>query len=556
MKKIKIYGEKNHNARTEIEKIPIDLQQPTSKATIVCFGPLSIHSKSFDFAPWYEVGIDSISSILQGQIERLLRGQDAVLAATTISTYCSISLKSFLQYLIILRQNSNKDLLPESINRDLMNGYISYLSQLEISQVTQKSKYSGIKRILEILIRRGLIPCESSDKTIFPRNPFPGVGHKSRGEDPLPLAQRNEFSLAVKKAVMPLFSDEQKTTSELLSYALLVIALHTGRNTQPLLEMNIDCLRSHPRDDLQFLVLYKRRANSMNKVAVKRQVEHDSDGEVTSTVRPTIARLINRVISTTAELRQYAPEHLRNRVWLYERKKSGRNGTAGEVTSLSTAVLQVWTRHLVERYKLSDTAGKPLRINVSRLRKTFINRVYEILDGDVPATAFAAGNTTAVTQSSYLRPGENAQRNWKFMGAALVQELLTGTIGATEVTPMGQCTSTTQGQYAPKQENKICMSFLNCVRCTNYVVTGDDLYRLFSFYWRVFEERSRMNPVQWKRQFSHIVRLIERDIVDNGISQGIFSVEHVAQERERAKLDIHPFWRSESILSDLSVGVS
>lgn len=99
------------------------------------------------------------------------------------------------------------------------------------------------------------------------------------------------------------------------------------------------------------------------------------------------------------------------------------------------------------------------------------------------------------------------------------------------------------------------MSFINCLRCRNYVVTGDDLYRLFSFYWRVLKEQARMEPKRWRRQFAHIVRLIDRDVIDSGLTQGVFKQAMVNAERERARVDPHPFWRCDTILGDLAEGL-
>ena len=39
--------------------------------------------------------------------------------------------------------------------------------------------------------------------------------------------------MAVKTAVQPLFTDDSEPSGPLLAYALLVVALHTGRNTTP-----------------------------------------------------------------------------------------------------------------------------------------------------------------------------------------------------------------------------------------------------------------------------------------------------------------------------------
>lgn len=95
------------------------------------------------------------------------------------------------------------------------------------------------------------------------------------------------------------------------------------------------------------------------------------------------------------------------------------------------------------------------------------------------------------------------------------------------------------------------MSFMNCLRCRSYVVTGDDLHKLFSFYWRILNERREMDHRIWKKRYSHIVRLIERDVIEEGVATGIFKREKVEEERQRAKIDPHKFWDSSSILIDL-----
>ena len=96
------------------------------------------------------------------------------------------------------------------------------------------------------------------------------------------------------------------------------------------------------------------------------------------------------------------------------------------------------------------------------------------------------------------------------------------------------------------------MSFLNCIRCSNYVVTGDDLHRLFSFYWRILDERTRMPPKRWQREFAHIIRLIDRDVIAVGLAKGIFKKKAVELERQRARIHSHPFWQSDSVVSDLA----
>ncbi|WP_258504155.1 hypothetical protein [Variovorax sp. S12S4] len=255
---------------------------------------------------------------------------------------------------------------------------------------------------------------------------------------------------------------------------------------------------------------------------------------------PTVGRLIQRVIEITQPLRDEAPAHLRDRLWVY---RTTRGADRGSVSALTPQRLGEAAALLAERFDLRDAHGQRLRVTVSMLRQTFVNRINEILDDDLTATAAAAGNSVAVTGINYLKPGEAAEKNWRFMGRALTNELLTSTLGATEKTPVGGCSDVTFGQFAPKVAGAYCMSFLDCLRCRNYVVTGDDLHRLFSFYWRVYRERSRINVVRWRRRYAHVIRLIDRDVIAAGLARRIFKPMQIDQARERARLDPHPYWR-------------
>ena len=511
-------------------------------------------AKHFDFQRWYGVGIDTVTYACQRQIERFLDGQDREVTDLTVRTFCESGLATFLDYLTQLNIALRREITLADIARETMDGYLVFLRDSGVSTVTQKNRYTSAKSVLKSLCDRNLVDeVTTGDSATFPRNPFRGAHLGSQGERPLPKAQRLAFTAAVKTAVMPLFSDAVPPTSDLLAYALLIIALHTGRNTWPLLEMTRDCLHAHPKDDRLFLVLYKRRSHSLVKVALRSDGIDELGTHFMPTVRPSVARLIGRVLELSDRLRDEAPLRLRSRVWLYRmRKHGGGVGAAGDISALTTATLERSIKRLVKRFNLVDTDGAPLRVNVSRLRKTFVNRVYEILDGDIVSTASAAGNTVAVTDINYLRPGERAEKDWKFMGIALVTELLTETLGATERTPVGQCSDPEHGDHAPKRDGATCMNFLNCLRCKNYVVTGDDLYRLFSFYWRILGERIRVPPKRWKREFAHIIRLIDRDVIEAGLSRGTFKRTVVDSERERARHHPHPFWQSDSVISTLA----
>jgi integrase len=511
------------------------------KNTTTKFGRNTSHSLSFDFTRWYGIGIDPITYACQRQIERFLAGQEGALQPTTVVGYCVNGLRFFLDYCSLRRIAYGRELTLTDVHRDMIDGYLGYLAGMGSAVNTQKGRYAHIKSILIALGRRSLISVvPSGDNATFPRNPFPKSNRKAKGETALSKRERQAFTVALRQAIKPLWAENVDVNSELLSYAFLVVALHTGRNTTPLMEMSRDCLRAHPKNNTAFLVLWKRRGYNSSKVALRVMSDAERLLESTPSVRTNVESLIRRVIDLTAPIEAEVPDYLKNRVWLCH---SSDTKGIGRFKPLSAAMLTSATNRLVAQYDLCDSDGKPLRITVSRLRKTFANRIFDLTDGDLSITAAALGSTLQVTDRNYLAPSEDARRNWQFMGELLVKELVNRTIGATyKDTPMGRCVDPVNGQYAPKREGATCMSFLNCLRCKHYVVTAEDLYKLYSFYFRVLDERSRMNTHRWKREYAHIPRLIDHYIVDEGLRRGTFNAAAVVAAREHARTLPHPFW--------------
>lgn len=520
--------------------------------TMVRFGRNASSSRSFNFARWYGSGINPITYACQRQIERFIASQDGALSGSTVANCCNSGLRYFLDYCMLRATAFGRELALSDVNRDMIDGYLSHVAGMGVSTTTQRHYYTKTKSVLLALGRRGLIPLVASgDMATFPRNPFPSTNRKAKGETALSKRERQAFTMALREAIKPLWVDDAHVTGELLVFALLIVALHTGRNTTPLLEMGRDCLRSHPKDNTVFLVLWKRRGYNTSKVALRAESNAESLLESTPSVRTNVERLIRRVMSLTEPLDAEVPDEIKGRVWLYRRTNKG----AGQVTTLTNGALELPIKRLVVEHGLIDSYGKPLRINVSRLRKTFAKRIFELTGGDLPTTAAALGNTPQVADQNYLAPGEDTRRNWQFMGEVLVEELLTRSIGATyKDTPVGRCADSVNGQYAPKREGATCMSFMNCLRCKHYAVTAEDLYKVFSFYFRVLAERSRMDKRRWAREYAHIPRLIDHYIVAEGVRRGTFKATAVEAARERARTLPHPYW-SVDLIDSLEVFV-
>ncbi|MBK5003471.1 hypothetical protein [Pseudomonas sp. S32] len=534
-----------HDAAGNLTTLPQSISEIN---TIVELGLNTSRSRRFNFARWYGVGIDPITHACQRQIERFLARQDGAITATTVASYCVNGLRNFLDCCVLQATAYGRDLLLNDINRVLIDGYLGHLAGLGVATTSQKALYAQTKPVLLALGRRGLIPLIAfGDMATFPSTPFPNSNRKFKSEIAFTTRERQAFSAALRQAIKPIWIDGVTVTGELLAFALLIVALHTGRNSTPLLEMDRNCLRPHPKDDTMFLVLWKRRGYNTSKVVLRAEPDAERLLASTPSVRISVERLIRRVMVLTEPLDAEAPANLKGRIWLY-RTRGSKN--AGNVTALTSPMVAVAATRLAAKYSLTDSDGKPLRINISRLRETFASGIFELTGGDVATTAAALGNTVQVTDQHYLAPTEESRRNWQFMGEVLVQELLNRTIGTTyRDTPMGRCADPENGQYAPKREGATCMNFINCLRCEHYAVTAEDLYKVFSFYFRTLTERSRIDKRRWAREYAHIPRLIDHYIIDEGLRRGIFKAAEVEAAREHARTQPHPFWSVDLIES-------
>lgn len=203
------------------------------------------------------------------------------------------------------------------IDRATIDGFLGHLAGLGITVHSQRGHFGSAKSILYGLASRGLISLVATgDDATFPRNPFPNCS-SGKGETPLPKRQRQLFASALRKAVAPIWDDHTQVTGELLAYVLLTVALHTGRNTTPLLEMRRDCLRAHPKDNSTFLVLWKRRGYTSHKVALRAEISTETHLESTPIVKTNVERLIRRVLALSEPLRAESPDYCKERVWLY-----------------------------------------------------------------------------------------------------------------------------------------------------------------------------------------------------------------------------------------------
>jgi hypothetical protein len=115
--------------------------------------------------------------------------------------------------------------------------------------------------------------------------------------------------------------------------------------------------------------------------------------------------------------------------------------------------------------------------------------------------------------------------------------LRNGTPASAEKTPLGKCSDTKKGRYAPNDGVTHCQRWLHCFKCPNHCVSGDDddLWRLYSFYWLLQRnaEKLRHMPISGMTRFA--IRVMDEVI------PSIFGPKAISA-RDRARHNPHPFW--------------
>jgi hypothetical protein len=298
-------------------------------------------------------------------------------------------------------------------------------------------------------------------------------------------------------------------------------------NTTPLLEMTTDSIQEHPlKENRKLLVLYKRRGNSSNIQVLRYQKKVEN----VQTVLADVAVMIEHIIRCNSPMREVLQS---NFILAYQPTTALK---MGEVTNLSQRVLSYNIDKWVSSSQLEDDSGKLMKVNISRFRKTFENRIWELSGGDPFVTAALAGHSVKVSDTHYLEAPKEAEKNFNFMGRIRVKELTENVHGIEQNTPVARCSDS--AQKTDQLGNKIyCTDFLACVRCRNMVVTKEDLYRLFSFYWLLVFEREQVGAKRWKKYFAHIIRIIDNEIATQ------FDPEYVNVIRAEAEASPHPAWK-------------
>ncbi|AKV96369.1 MAG: hypothetical protein FH752_12105 [Marinobacter adhaerens] len=522
---------------TETKAATVD-QAPVLKPanTVVAFPENTSNRRSADVSPFYGQGYDDITAACHRTLEKLVaesvKTTGKSLSLTTIVGYWNSGFRYFAPFLSLLHAASEECLTMADLNADTIKQFLQYLRNEPIEYGAQKNYFTATKSLLRACHRFGFWP-EADMTTVWPRNPFPNLNKRTKSQKALTKNEKRLLIKALRIEMERIVAHSEPLTNYDLTVCVLSIALSTGMNVTPILELVADCVQPHPlKANLRLLVSFKRRGRSTHVVALRKSEEV---AEMAS-IHLYAADAIDLIHTRNATIRaQFDDPH---RLLVYE---SSSGTTAGKPCRLSAQVLQRSIKRLVDRHQLQTDDGKPLALNVSRLRQTLLNRVWELSGQDPLITARTGRHTVQTGDAHYWEAPPEAETNMRFLGEARVEAMLsTSTIIASDRTPVSSCKDVRRGHRAPKN-GEPCQDYLGCFRCKSFVVTGDDLYRLFSFYWAALRNYDTFGGKRWTKYLKQVIRLIDEEIAP------LFDATLVSEQREKAKHNPHPFWRDLSM---------
>lgn len=501
--------------------------------TVVRFPRNSSGVRRYDFASWYDGRIDAVTRACQQAIQCML--EEGKPATATVVGYCFGGLDSFLPFCRLWSLALPAPMALSDINKDLIESYLNDLKGEEKAYDTQRNRYAHAKSILTAFKRFGWIDGDG----LFPRNAFPHSHRKAKGAKPLSTAERHRVVMQLKADLASIQAGDAPLASNELVVCMLAVAVRSGINPMPLIELSPDCIQPHPiKPDRKLLVSYKRRGNATHIQPLRKS----TDVALLKTVMMDVDAIVDLVRRRNAEVRTHSGQY-GDRLFVYVSRTTNK----GKVCVFNLGMLRRHISQWTDRHGLLDDSGKPLRLNVMRLRKTWENRIWTLSGQDPIVTARLGGHSVEVSNNHYLEAPPEAEKQFRLMGEVLTKDLLDNPGVArlpAENTPVSKCRDSLNGQFAPHENGKHCTNFLACVRCRSFVVTEDDLFRLYSFYWLLVHERSHIGARRWSRYFGHIIRIIDNEIGPR------FAPEVVQAARCKAKENPHPFWRHRDQLEE------
>jgi hypothetical protein len=506
----------------------IDIRDATGQRRNGC------NVRQLDLSKWLGHGVDPWVYACTEILRYLLQRGDRQIA--TIVNYGYSGVPKFLEFLSTQR-HTECPRTPADLQSQHLVKFVAWIKLQYPERSTAKSVYSGLRAVLLAMIARGLIRADRAH--FFPARPFPNSASTKTGATPLSIAEKERMACALRQDIIALHHGQyDQAMSQALTVYLLAVALRTGGNTTPLLEMTRDSLKPHLLPNMMRIDLVKHRSATTQVHALRRL---ESLGESLTVPTDGVA-ILNKVIALTEPLRAQAPPHLCKMLWLFQIEAPIQRG---KIAILRSQLLFRNIKQWVKRHRLLGDDGQALELTLGRLRKSRAHELWVRSDGDLIAVAGLMGNRPRVADRHYLSMTDVIRAE----GAAFIGEVLTDTLRGPhdastkfENTPVGRCKDPLHGDKAPGDGQRLCDQFVHCLGCRSYAIVGSlpDLHRLYSFQEFLQAEIDYFpkgdNYDDWR---AHRQRL--SDLIDHFTAQH-FPAALISQAKALAENEPHRFW--------------
>lgn len=508
---------------------------------------------SFDFNQYCGNGRDALAEQLRDAVWSLRH------ESTGAHLECleNIGIRKFWKFLDALEAAGTAITRPDQIDRNIINQYLTWLDQQIATKGPNKgrplafgSKKIYYDRLKALLVnRQKRVPEAVSSELSFPVNPFPNSNKKTPKRKSYSITEQERI-LAALKADLKLFKRDSSFFSarDVLGLHAAIIAFLTGVNVTPLLEARRDALKPF-LSDRELLVLFKRRGWSTHSISLRKEA---LNLEKEISICPNDVGGYFRQLCAYTEQFQDDTEDSES-VFIYRMTDNrGRGTRVGEVVRMDINKLHSALTALVKRHGLLDDQGHPLKLNLARIRPTFASILFR-RTRDIRKVQMALGHSNPnITAQRYVDGSTpESVRDHAFVGQAMVDWATdekceqVEKLAADGEVPLKDAKELLKGGYNtgvarcknPFRENgETCGKFLHCFKCRSMVVFEDDLYRLFSFYYRLLSERVKIAVHQWMKTYGWVIKVIDNDIAPQ------FDEVVVQDAMRKAQENPHPAW--------------
>lgn len=546
------------------------------------------NEKNIDFNGWLNCGIDIwVWTVLACFRALLLSGTRQ---PSTVAQYAK-SFRIFFAFLTEGREGS-RIATPVELSPLHIDAFIGWLQARQQKRVqtteTIRTCFKNVKSVLLEMFAQGYVHGEPT--RFFKKRALPWREGESR-QSSLSDAEQERLASAIKADLIAIHHGRlMLSQGDIQALRLLLVAHRQGTNPAPLLELQRDAMAPGLLPGTIRMRTTKIRGRKVRSgVGRAASQKSNSGSESTEASADNLifalaeGAMLQQAIATTETLVQDAAVQLKSRVWLYRSQGNGRS-KGGAVTCLTSRTLGIAIHALIERHRLLGDDGERLRLNLSRLRKSYFERALRNSDGDLAKTANLMGNTPSVAALNY--PSMNEARKAvaaEFMNGdyinlmradagvsgetraemrvVMVKPVKTNPDGSPVVplerTPVSNCKDSLNGEHAPRNGQTHCDRYVMCLFCSSFAIVGttDELWRLFSF--QVFA-KAELEYLDATLGYERTDDDALEDLRDryriavpfiDGFTERQFPARTVKAARSKVENNLHPFWVHQMTMS-------